>query len=304
MKIENIPLLCLRIGTCLCFAGWAWVHLYWQAPYGILIWNSENYEFLQQLGISWDTLVGTGAGDGLVQVWMARLGWLYVLFAIVSLTIRKGAYLQIAVLVLGSLMLYILFFAKYLAVERQLPMLVEHGGQILIPLILICALQFGIKHQSTIILAILAVITTFAGHGCYALGLWPTPGNYYAMTTLILNADFQTVRTFLHIAGILDFILCIAILHPFTRIPAIAYAAFWGFVTALARPVSGMSLSLNYWGADQFLHEAILRAPHFLIPLFLWIIWHQQSKALKKAKGSKHFTNNTFPTPAFPVANS
>ncbi len=254
--------------------------------------------------MSWDTIVGTGAGDGLVQVWMSRIGWLYVLFAVIALTVRKGAYLQIAILILGSLMLYILFYAKYLAVERQLPMLVEHGGQILIPLILICALQFGISHRSTIILAIIAVITTFAGHGSYALGLWPTPGNYYAMTTLILRADFETVRTFLHIAGILDFILCIAILHPYTRIPAIAYAAFWGFVTALARPVSGMSLSLNYWGADQYLHEAILRAPHFLIPAFLLIIWYKAVKTHNEGVIPGRGNNEPLSTRAYPVANS
>ena len=48
--------------------------------------------------------------------------------------------------------------------------------------------------------------------------------------------------------------------------------------TALARPVAGMSLSLNYWGADQFLHEAVLRAPHFLIPLYLFFLWCSRSR--------------------------
>ena len=40
-----------------------------------------------------------------------------------------------------------------------------------------------------------------------------------------------------------------------------------------------MSLSLNYWGADQFLHEAVLRAPHFLIPLYLFLLWKKPASA-------------------------
>ena len=56
------------------------------------------------------------------------------------------------------------------------------------------------------------------------------------------------------------------------------YACFWGLVTALARPVAGMSSELNFWGADQFVHEALLRAPHFLIPLYLAVFWYKPRK--------------------------
>jgi hypothetical protein len=92
------------------------------------------------------------------------------------------------------------------------------------------------------------------------------------MTCVILHIEYETAKTLLRIAGVLDFLVCIGIfIVPLRRASAL-YATIWGFLTALARPVAGMSWSLNYWGGDQYLHEAVLRAPHFLIPLYLFLI--------------------------------
>lgn len=53
------------------------------------------------------------------------------------------------------------------------------------------------------------------------------------------------------------------------------YAAIWGFLTALARPVAGMRFQYEWWGADQYLHEFVYRAPHFVVLLFLLFAWRQ-----------------------------
>jgi hypothetical protein len=135
------------------------------------------------------------------------------------------------------------------------------------------ALALGVRHRVTVVTAVVALILTFAGHGSYAVGLWPTPANFYGMTTIILDVEYDTAQSFLRTVGILDFMVCVGILIPAVRRPCAVYAAVWGFLTSVARPVAGMSMSLNYWGADQFLHEAVLRAPHFLIPLYLVFLW-------------------------------
>ena len=262
-----------RLGVFLCFSGWAWGHLYLEAPYGALIWHESTYEIAEDLGFSWDEFVGTGADDGLVQTWIGRIGWLYVACAVLSLTVRKGRWLQIGALIGGCGLLSLLSYAKYVAAQEQLPMLIEQGGQILMPLLLVLAVSIGITHRATVITAIVAVIMTFAGHGCYAFGLWPTPGTFYAMTSVILGVEYETANTILRVAGILDFLVCFAILLPWTRRSAALYAATWGFLTAIARPVAGMSTSLYYCGADLYLHESILRAPHFMIPLYLLLVW-------------------------------
>ena len=278
-KLDKFLILFLRLGAFLCFAGWTWVHFYWEGPYGILLWQDATYAFANKLGISWEEFVGSGAEHGFVQQWIARMGWLYLGCTVLTITVRKNSRIQMAALLGGSGLLAILSYAKYLASQRQLPMFIEHGGQMLIPVLLVMALSLGVRHRVTVITAMVAFIMTFAGHGSYALGFWPTPTNFYGMTSIILQVDHSTAKAFLHAAGIFDFIVCIGIFVPFLRRPAALYAAVWGFLTSIARPVAGMSLSLNYWGADQFLQEAVLRAPHFLIPLYLFPLWHKPRQA-------------------------
>lgn len=268
-------MLVLRLAALLCFAGWTWGHLYWAAPYGVLLWSDATYELADQLGISWDAFVGSGAGDGWVQRWIARIGWLYFVCAVLTVTVRRHAYFQMAALVGGSGMLAVLSYAKYVESQCQLPMLVEHGGQVLAPIVLVLAISLGARHRATIAVAILAVVTTFAGHGAFAIGWWPTPANFYAMITLVLGFEYDTAKIMLRGAGILDFAVCLLLFVPPLRRVAAGYAVLWGLLTALARPVAGMSLGLNFWGADQFVHEAVLRAPHFLIPLYLVVLWRR-----------------------------
>lgn len=270
---ERILVFVLRLSALLCFAGWTWVHLYWEAPYGILLWHDSTYEFATRLGISWDEFVGTGSEEGWLQKWMGRIGWLYLVCTVLTVTVRSQSYFQMAALVGGGALIAILSYAKYVESQFQLPMLIEHGSQILAPVLLVMALTLGARHRVTVATALLAVVMTFAGHGSYAIGWWPTPGIFYGMICVSLGVEYETANILLRCFGILDFFVCVFMFIPRLRRPAAMYATVWGFLTAVARPVAGMSLSLNYWGADQFLHEAVLRAPHFLIPLYLVILW-------------------------------
>jgi hypothetical protein len=267
----------LRLGAFLCFAGWSWVHYYWEAPYGVLVWNDATYDLALRFGVDWDQFVGTGASDGWVQTWLARIVWLYLICMVLTLTVRERSWFQMAGLVGGTGLLTVLSYAKYASAQRQLPMFVEHGGQMLMPLLLVMSLALGARHRVTVITAMIAVVMTFAGHGSYALGLWPTPSSFYAMTSVILRADYDVATVFLRTVGVLDFIVCAGIFIPSARRTCAAYAVVWGFLTAIARPVAGMSWSLYYWGADQYVHEAVLRSPHWIIPLYLFVLYHWSS---------------------------
>ncbi len=275
-KIDGILLIILRLGAFCCFAGWTWVHFYWEGPYGILLWHDATFRLAERFGISWEEFVGSGANDGFVQKWIAGIAWLYLACTCAALAIRKSLRITRVILIGGSGLLTILAFAKYLAVQNQLPMFIEHGGQILSPVVLVMAVALGVRHRVTVRTAIVACAMTFAGHGAYALGLyWPVPANFIGMTTVILHLDNEAARSFLQLAGILDFLVCIGLFIPDLRRASALYAAVWGLLTALARPVAGMSLSLNFWGADQYLQEVILRAPHFMMPLYLFLLWRK-----------------------------
>ncbi len=277
-NLDTLLVLFVRIGTFLCFAGWTWQHFYWEGPYGILLWQESTYALAERFGIDWDAFVGSGADDGLVQKWIAWMAWPFLVCTILTLTVRRGSWIQMAGLVMGSGLLAVVAYAEFVEAQRQLPMLIEYGGQVLSPILLVLALALGIRHRATIITAMVAVVLIFAGHGFYALGVWPTPSTFYGMTSVILGVEHEAAKTILRVAGVLDFVVCIGILVPAARRSCALYAAVWGFLTAIARPVAGMSADLNYWGADQFLHEAVLRAPHFLIPLYLFFVWRRPAE--------------------------
>ncbi|MEM6471483.1 MAG: hypothetical protein AAF802_18115 [Planctomycetota bacterium] len=272
-KADFYAMLCLRLGAFCCFAGWAWVHYYWEGPYGGLLWANSTYELAESFGVTWDDFVGTGADDGLIQKWLGRLYLPYCMLSVLALTASKESRLQKAGLIFGSGLLSLMAYSKYLNDQQQLPTLIEQGGQVLIPTVLVLALSVGARHRLTLIVACVAFLATFAGHGSYAVGLWPTPPTFFAMTSVILGVDYETAKLLLLIAGILDYVVCVAIAIPLLRNAALFYAALWGFVTALARPVAGMSTSLIFWGADQYIHETVVRTPHFMLPLFLYFAW-------------------------------
>lgn len=274
-KNDRVPVSVIRLGAFLCFAGWTWVHFYWEGPYGILLWQDSTYQLSSRFGISWDEFVGSGAADGIVQKWLARISWLYLVCTMLTLTVGKKSWVQMGALLGGSGLLVVLSYAKYVAAQSQLPMFVEYGGQMLMPVLLVLALAFGARRRVTIATAMVAIVMTFAGHGCYALNIWPTPATFYGMTCVSLHVEYETAQILIRIAGVLDLLVCIGIFIPLFRRTCALYAAVWGFLTAIARPVAGMSWSLYYWGADQFVHEAVLRAPHFLIPLYLFLIWRE-----------------------------
>lgn len=292
-RSDAFLILILRLSAGLCLLGWAWVHLYWEGPYGILLWNENTYALAESWGIGWEEFVGSGANDGLVQSWLKWIGWIYVVCAGVTISVRGGAKMQMAVLALGTGLLTVLSYSKFLSAQLQFPMFLEHGGQMLSPALLVLALIWGARHRATVTVAIIAFIATFAGHGCYAIGWLPTPGNFHAMTSLVLGVEFETANLILRIAGVLDFVVCIGILIPATRQAAALYATAWGLVTAIARPVAGMSLSLNYWGADQYLHEAVLRVPHFLLPLFLFLLWRYSNETHPSEKTSPNVSGES-----------
>ena len=286
-QLDNSLVALIRLGAFLCFAGWTWVHFYWEAPYGVLLWQDSIYALASSVGVSWEEFVGTGAGDGLVQTWLSRIAWLYLACTVLAVTVRKGAWAQMSMLVLGSGLLAVLSYAQYVKTQSQLPTFIENGGQMLMPILLVMALSLGVRHRLTVATAIVAFIMTFAGHGSYALGLWPTPATFYAMISVVLQVEYETAHIILRIAGVLDLVVCIGILMPYLRIPCAMYAALWGFLTAIARPVAGMSLSLNYWGADQFLHEAVLRAPHYVIPFYLSLLWLCPQRTVEPTAGQQ-----------------
>ncbi len=119
-----------------------------------------------------------------------------------------------------------------------------------------------------------AVAATFFGHGLFASGWHPVPGHYVDMTMGLLGIEETAARELLRLFGAWDFAVALALVWPGRigrkiRIPALAFAALWGFLTAMARVVWGFEASAPWHSLDQWLHETLIRMPHFAIPLAL-----------------------------------
>lgn len=305
ISLERLQLTILRIGAFLCLAGWTWQHFYWSSPLDNLLWTESSHSLSQAAGLSWDQYAGpTGGQDGVIDKILEFIAWLFLLSSIACLLPLKMRQIQWSFLSLGGLLLILLSYSLYIDSRGQLPMFVEHGGQMLMPLVLLSALVKGVRHKLTVQIAVIACIMTFVGHGCYALNLWPTPGNFYAMTTVILGFDYGHATTFLRIAGVLDILLCIGFAFPKWRRISALYAFAWGGITALARPVAGMSAEINYWGADQYIHEAVLRAPHFLLPLYLFYVWKPNDKKQGESSAMPPDSKIAEPSSTLPKATS
>ena len=86
----------------------------------------------------------------------------------------------------------------------------------------------------------------------------------------------------LKIAGILDFVVAIAIFIPRISYVALVYAFVWGGLTAIARLVGHFHIAFLWNSFSQWTWEMLIRLPHGLIPLFVMIADRPNLSYLKK----------------------
>ena len=288
----------LRIGTALCFWGWAWQHLRWDVPYREILWSPDRFGWIVSLfAVEWEAYAGNAANDASIQGFIHGMGYVYLIFGLLALTVHRNRWGQITGLLIGCLCLLLIAYLCYLDKMLKLGQFIEYGSQVLSPLILVLALQRGLRSELVLGIVRVAIICTFAGHGLYAIGFYEMPGHFITMTMKILQVSQPAAENILRIAGALDFLICGAMFHPMLRKPALIYAAIWGLLTALARVWTGFSFEYAYWGLDQSLHQTILRMPHAILPLYLVLALRGAEQA-KENPEADSLTPSTAPVPA------
>ncbi len=81
----------------------------------------------------------------------------------------------------------------------------------------------------------IALCGEFLGHGWYAFQAVP---GFQALLAGATGLPLESAATLLPIIGVTDFVIAaLALLKPIRIV--LLYAAVWGFLTALSRPVSG-----------------------------------------------------------------
>ena len=83
----------------------------------------------------------------------------------------------------------------------------------------------------------IAMCGEFLGHGWYAFQADP---GFQALLAGATGLSLESAATLLPIIGVIDFVIAaLALINPIRIV--LLYAAIWGFLTALSRPVSGVT---------------------------------------------------------------
>jgi len=269
-KADQLFFKIIQLSTCAVFLGRAWQHWRWDAPYRALLWDEQRMSSLvgSLLNMDWETYISDFQVENNIQLGIKAIGFFYLFCALVALFIKKLPAIFKYVLVLGALNLIVL--AILYCKERffSIGQFFEYSLQFSSPLLLIYLLKKPTITNSLLMVVKIMIALTFTAHGLYALGFYPRPVHFMEMTMNILGVMEDRAIQFLNIAGILDFVISIGIFLPWKWSKyCLWYAVFWGAATTAARIWANFNWEWLDYVLVQWLHESVMRFPHFLIPL-------------------------------------
>jgi hypothetical protein len=256
-----------RIATFCVLAGRAYQHLFWDGPYRSLVWDEGIWGVLWEVstGLDWHVFV-THPYTDLTIVFVTKL--IGVIFGVGALLALHSKALKFPRLWWGqTLLLAFMFFLSMKTKQWMLAQFIEHAAQMLSPVLLLLALQKKINDVKG--LTIFACSLTFLGHGLYAFGLYPVPGDFVDMVLNVFGGSETQALRLLKLMGGIDIICGLLIWVPFGRGTVLSFMVPWGLVTSLAR-FSGHyygELSIDFFHAWGY--QVMYRLPHFILPLYL-----------------------------------
>lgn len=254
------------------FTGRAWQHIVWDAPYRTLLWDESLLSTIVPVmtGMSWNEYATSPLVDQIINGLMVSTGICYLFIGLFALVAHQRSMQKFRkVLLLGSALLFGLALLYFKEKFYQVGQLFEYSIQFGSPLLLYMALQSELNQKRLIFFMKVAIALTFTCHGLYALGYYPQPGNFVAMTINILPVDEETARGMLKVFGWADILLSILLFVPKASRWALLYAAIWGLATAVARIWANIQVDFLFSSLNQWSFETIMRLPHGIIPLLL-----------------------------------
>ncbi len=274
----------LKTSTFLIFLGRAYQHIVWDPPYRTILWDEAILKnFVENVfGLSWNDYVTSLSAASSISFSIKTIGVFYLLCAIVTLFLKSdmkkvGKFFLFG----GSIGLFILAVLYSKEKFFHVGQFFEYTIQFLTPILLYMVLFTSTALKKIRTIALIAIALTFSCHGLYAIGYYPRPGNFIDMIINILHISETNAHFMLKIVGILDFVIAITIFIPRLSYPSLLYAFIWGGLTAIARLVGHFHIDFFATTFNQWTWEVIIRLPHALIPLFVIIVDHPNSRFFK-----------------------
>ncbi|WP_299443648.1 hypothetical protein [uncultured Aquimarina sp.] len=267
-------ILILKTSTFLIFLGRAYQHIVWDAPYRALLWDESILKGVVEniFGVSWNDYVTSLSAASSISFSIKIIGLFYLFCAIATLFIKPNMKkLGKLFLLGGSIGLFILALLYCKEKFFHVGQFFEYTIQFISPVLLYMVMFTATEFKKIRLIALIAIALTFSCHGLYAIGYYPRPGTFIDMTLNTLPITEPSAHLMLKIAGILDFVVAIAIFIPRISYAALIYAFIWGGLTAIARLVGHFHIEFLGNTFSQWTWEMLIRLPHALIPLFIMI---------------------------------
>ncbi|WNJ20201.1 hypothetical protein [Pontibacter sp. G13] len=265
----------IQFSCFLVFAGRAWQHLIWDAPFRAFFWDQALLEGMvtSLTGMEWFDYVTNPATDGFIQGLTRGMGVFYLGMAILTLllkpTMKRVGWLYFVSS--GLLAILALLYCKekfYHAAQ-----FFEYAIQFLSPIFFYLTIFQKIDWSHLLLLLKGAIAMTFVAHGLYAFGFYPRPGVFVDMTINILHCSEPFAHDFLWVAGVLDFVIGVGIFLPKVDRACLIYAVIWGLATAVARTWANLQFDASFWALlNQYLPQTIYRLPHGTIPMAAFVL--------------------------------
>jgi len=276
-KIKVVDVLKL---ACLCLLlGRAWQYFYWSTPIFGFFWDESWWQpITEKMGWEWDYFANYLANERFINFFVKSQALLFVITSVLVLFYKKGHRFTSFLLWFCSILLVFLAFCYMKDKLFVAGQFWEYALQFSCPILLWAYVQLPDYKRVWGIFVKIAIVLTFTCHGLYASGIYNIPGKFIDMTIEILGVSQAQAIVFLKAAGIMDFILSIALFIPHRKvvISALIYATLWGLATSAARIFAYVDL-MHFWAVFmEWVPHAIYRLPHGLIPLALLVlIWRK-----------------------------
>jgi hypothetical protein len=280
MKSKSI-LSILKASSFLIFLGRAYQHLFWDAPFRVLLWDEKLMKPVLQsvFKIDWSIYVNSIVIDSTIQNTIRFQGIVYLLAAIISIIIKPNSKKwMFIVLYTGGFSLLLLAFLLFKDRSYQLAMFFEHSIQFGTVFTLLYILKTP-RIKRVIFYFKILISLTFISHGIYALGvLYPLPSYFVTMVLTLIPVHESKVIDLLFAMGLIDILIAVLIFVPRITKWVLIYAFVWGILTALARIATGLQYDVSLSIVHQYLFESIYRLPHGLIPLTLYLLLKKNNR--------------------------
>lgn len=279
----------LRLSTFCVLFGRGCEHLITDVPFRTILWDQDILENLIKniTGLSWEAYTSSSTYDYIIDTFIKTTGGFYLICSTLALFIKNKHKHLSKLLIIGSLLLTVLSLLFYKSKFLQIGQFIEYACQMLSPLFLYVLLFRKMHLPKFNFLLKTTIALTFAGHGLYALGIYPTPGMWTDMALSSLNfigiyPSIYQVQDIIYLAGILDMVLAVGIfLSNKWSSPFLIWAVIWGLLTALSRVIGFINIDASWHTLIQWLPQTIVRLPHVFIPLAVLTIIFKDSFSSK-----------------------